>query len=149
MCLRIGYRTMELERGAEIKGFAGVCGSKEGEGPLKKFFDKSFKHNKFGKKIWEESEGVLQKEAVNRVIEKLRVDKNEIDFILAGNLLDQCVSSMLGLKGLRIPFLGQFGACSTMAQTILVSSLLVESGGARNAVADVQHPYCALISCKK
>ena len=143
MCLRIGYRTMELERGAEIKGFAGVCGSKEGEGPLKKFFDKSFKNNKFGKKTWEESEGVLQKEAVNRAIEKSGVDKNEIDFILAGDLLDQCVSSMLGLKGLRIPFLGQFGACSTMAQTILVSSLLVESGGARNAVAVTSSHFCS------
>ncbi len=143
MSVRIGKKTIELQNRVVIKGFGSVCGAKESKGPLKDFFDISYDDNKFGKETWEEAEGVLQEKAVNIAIEKSKVDKKEIDFILAGDLLDQCVSSMLGVKKLKIPFLGQFGACSTMAQTILVSSLLVESKAARNAIAVTSSHFCS------
>ena len=143
MARRIGKRTVEFENYPVIKGFASVCGSKESKGPLGKLFDKTFDDNRFGQDTWEKSESILQKESVNLSIKKSNVSVDEIDFIFAGDLLDQCISSMLGTKKLNIPFLGQFGACSTMAQSIIMASVFVESGSARNAIAVTSSHFCA------
>lgn len=143
MSKRIGKRTILLENCPTIKGFASVCGSKESEGPLGSLFDKTFKGNKFGQKTWEKSESILQKEAVNIAIKKSNINPNDIDFVFAGDLLDQCISSMMGLKNLHVPFLGQFGACSTMAQTLIVSSIFIDSGAARNVIAVTSSHFCS------
>ncbi len=143
MAIRIGKSTIKLENCPTIKGFASVCGLKESQGPLGNLFDKTFKDNRFGQKTWEESEAILQKEAVRIAIEKSRVNSNEIDFVFAGDLLDQCISSMMGLKKLKIPFLGQFGACSTMAQTLIVASIFVESNAAKNCISVTSSHFCA------
>ena len=52
----------------------------------------------------------------------------DIDYIFAGDLLNQCISSTFGLRNMNIPFLGQYGACSTMAQTLALASIMVETG---------------------
>ena len=143
MSIRIGKQTILMQSTPVIKGFASVCGAKEKEGPLKDFFDKTFDDNKLGQNTWEEAESALQKEAVNLAIEKSKVNKKDINFILAGDLLDQCISSMMGSKNLQIPFLGQFGACSTMAQTLVISSFLVESKAAKNAIAVTSSHFCS------
>ena len=143
MSIRVGKQTILMQSTPVIKGFASVCGSKEKEGPLRDFFDKTFDDNKLGQNTWEEAESALQKEAVNLAIEKSKVDKKNINFILAGDLLDQCISSMMGSKNLQIPFLGQFGACSTMAQTLVISSFLVESKAAKNAIAVTSSHFCS------
>ena len=105
--------------------------------------DKTFKDNKFGQKTWEKSESILQKEAVNIAIKKSNINPNDIDFVFAGDLLDQCISSMMGLKNLHVPFLGQFGACSTMAQTLIVSSIFIDSGAAKNVIAVTSSHFCS------
>lgn len=143
MSKRIGKRTIVLENCPAIKGFASVCGSKESEGPLGNLFDKIFKDNKFGQKTWEKSESVLQREAVNIAIKKSNINPDDIDFVFAGDLLDQCISSMMGLKNLHVPFLGQFGACSTMAQTLIVSSIFIDSGAARNVISVTSSHFCS------
>ena len=143
MSKRIGEKTIKLENQPVIKGFASVCGLKESQGPLGKLFDKTYEDNRFGQETWEKSESVLQKEAVSIAVKKSNVNINEIDFVFAGDLLDQCISSMMGLKNMKIPFLGQFGACSTMAQTIIMSSIFVESNSARNAIAVTSSHFCA------
>ena len=143
MAIRIGKKTIKLENYPVIKGFASVCGSKEAKGPLKNLFDKTFDDNRFGQETWEKSEAFLQKEAVDLAIKKSGINVDLIDFIFAGDLLDQCISSMLGSKKLRIPFLGQFGACSTMAQTLIMSSIFVESGAAKNAISVTSSHFCS------
>ena len=143
MSTRINSSTIRLLSQPVIKGYASVVGSKEAEGPLKDYFDKTFDDNRFGQETWEKSEAILQKEAVNLAIKKSGVSTEEIDFIFAGDLLDQCISSMLGSKKLKIPFLGQFGACSTMAQTLIMSAVFVESGSARNAISVTSSHFCA------
>ena len=142
MAIRMG-QTIKLEKCPVIKGFASVCGLKESQGPLGKLFDKTFNDNKFGQETWEKSEAFLQKESVSLAIKKSNVKTSEIDFVFAGDLLDQCISSMMGLKNMKIPFLGQFGACSTMAQTLLVSSIFIESGAAKNTIAVTSSHFCS------
>ena len=118
MAKRIGKYTIQMENMPSIEGYASVCGKKEAEGPLGKFFDQTFDDTTLGESSWEKAESKLQTKAVNLAIEKSNISSKDINFIFAGDLLNQCISSTFGLRNLNIPFLGQYGACSTMAQTL-------------------------------
>ena len=114
---RIGKYTIKMENNPTIISSAGVCGKKESEGPLKEYFDKVFLDTTLGEDSWEKAESRLQAEAVKIALSKANLKNSDMKYIFAGDLLNQCMSSAFGLRELEIPFLGQFGACSTMANT--------------------------------
>lgn len=126
-----------------VQGYAAVCGKKEGDGPLGKHFDFVYEDTTLGESSWEKAESRLQTDAVNRALQKAGVTSSDIDYIFAGDLLNQCISSTFGLRSLSIPFLGQYGACSTMAQTLAMSAILVETGAARRCVAVTSSHFCS------
>jgi stage V sporulation protein AD len=140
---RKGKYTVELQTKPAVLSFASVVGKKEYEGPYGRYYDKNYNDTTLGEKSWEKAESRLQNEAVNIALRKANLKNSDIDCIFAGDLLNQCISSTFGLKGLNIPFLGQFGACSTMAQTMAVASLFVESGAAKKAVAVTSSHFCS------
>lgn len=143
MAKRIGRYTLQMEHMPSVQGFASVCGKKESDGPLGKHFSKVFSDDLAGESTWEKAESRFQSEAVNLALEKANVTADDIDFIFAGDLLNQCISSTFGLRNLGIPFVGQYGACSTMAQTLALSSIMVESGMANRCVAVTSSHFCS------
>ena len=143
MAKRVGRYTLQMEHFPSVQGFASVCGKKESEGPLGKYFDKIYMDTTAGKESWEKAESKFQADAVNIALEKAGVKTDDIDYIFAGDLLNQCISSTFGLRNLGIPFLGQFGACSTMAQTLALSSMMVDSGMATRCVAVTSSHFCS------
>ena len=140
---RIGKSTLEFDRPPTILSQAAVGGKKEAEGPLGGELDQTFGDTTLGQDSWERAEAQLQKEAAALAMKKAAVSAEEVDFILAGDLLNQCISSTFGLLDFGIPFLGQYGACSTMAQTLLLAAVLVESGAARRALAVTSSHFCS------
>ncbi|WP_101697235.1 stage V sporulation protein AD [Clostridium minihomine] len=143
MTKRIGRYTLQMENRPTVEGFASVVGKKEMEGPLSEYFDLSFEDTTLGESSWEKAESRLQKEAVTLALKKAGVTSQDIDYIFAGDLLNQCISSTFGLRSLDIPMLGQFGACSTMAQTMALASIFVETGAARLAAAVTSSHFCS------
>ena len=143
MPTRIGKYTLELNSKPSILGFASVVGKKESEGPLGKLFDQCHTDTTLGESSWEKAESRLQNEAVNLALSKADVKNTDIDCIFAGDLLNQCISSTFGLRSLNIPFLGQYGACSTMAQTLAIASIFTEAGAAKHAVAVTSSHFCS------
>ena len=140
---RIGRYTIEIENNVTIHSSAGIAGKKESEGPLGQYFDKTYQDNKLGQSSWEKAESTLQEYAVKLAMQKISLSPQNIDVILAGDLLNQCISSTFGLRALDIPFFGQYGACSTMAQTLALGSILVDSGAANNCVAVTSSHFCS------
>lgn len=140
---RIGHYTLKTENNPNIEEFASVCGKKESEGPFGKYFDKIFEDTSLGESSWEKSESKLQLEAVQEVLKKSKLDASQIDYIFAGDLLNQCTSSTFGLMKLGIPFIGQYGACSTMAQTLAMASIMVDSGAAERCIAVTSSHFCS------
>lgn len=140
---RVGKNTIKMEYEPSIKSFAAICGKKESEGPLAKEFDKIFEDTTFEESSWEKAESRLQAETMNTALEKANLKTSDINYIFAGDLLNQCMSSSFGLRGLGIPFLGQFGACSTMAQTLFLAALTVEAGIAEYSAAVTSSHYCS------
>lgn len=143
MPARIGKYTIELQTNPAVLGFAAVVGKKEGEGPYAQYYDQCHTDTTLGESSWERAESRLQNEAVQLALHKAGLKNDEINCIFAGDLLNQCISSTFGLRSLDIPFLGQFGACSTMAQTLAIASLFVESGAAAKAAAVTSSHFCS------
>lgn len=125
----------QLEKPPKIESFAAVAGKKEGEGPLGEYFDEVIEDSHFGRQTWEQAESSFQLEAVSLAIKKAGLVKEDVDAIFSGDLINQCIGSTYGLRELEIPYLGIYGACSTMAEGLLIASLLVDGGSVNRAAA--------------
>ena len=108
MAKRIGKYTIQMENMPSIEGYASVCGKKEAEGPLGKFFDQTFDDTTLGESSWEKAESKIIKETVNMNIMKAKVSSTDINYCFAGDLLNQCISSSFGLRELRYSPLWNF-----------------------------------------
>lgn len=143
MAKRIGKYTVEFENDTGIMAAAGVAGKKESEGPLGEEFDKVFTDTKMNSDSWEQAESSLQKEALNMALQKASLQPDDVDYVFAGDLLNQCIGSTFGLMTLELPFVGMYGACSTMALTLSMASVFVEAGIAGRASAVTSSHYCS------
>lgn len=139
---RLGKYTIETENSPSILSYAAVAGRKESEGPLGKEFDKVFYDGYLGLDTWEQAESKLQVEAVERALKKADLTADDMNFVLAGDLLNQCVSSSFAMRSLNIPYLGIYGACSTMAQGLLLSSVLIDSNAAEKGAVVTSSHFC-------
>lgn len=127
--------SIRLTNAPVIRSFACIAGQKEGEGPMGKCFDRVEHDPYFGEKTWEQAESRLQADTMQLALDKQRIQPAELDCILAGDLINQCTSSTFALRSLGVPYLGVYGACSTMAESLLLAGLLVDSAACANAAA--------------
>lgn len=139
---RCGKDTLILSNSPVIVGYAAVGGKKEGEGPLGKQLDAVFEDTHLGMDTWEQAESALQKEALTRALDKTGVAKSQLQYLFAGDLLNQNIASTFGLRDMDVPLLGQFGACSTMGQTLALAAIFVDSGAADLCGAVTSSHFC-------
>ena len=140
---RVGNQTFYLECEVFINSYAAVVGAKEGDGPLGTGFDKVYNDELVGEDSFEKAESRLQTMAVQTAINKSGMTEDQIDYMFAGDLLNQCIGSAYGLKDFSIPFIGLYGACSTMALSLSLASLIIASGAANNAIAVTSSHFCS------
>ncbi len=141
MAIRKGS-TLILETAPGVISYGAVGSKKESEGPLAEGFDQLFPDSTLGEETWEKAECRLQKEAVRIALEKGKIKSEEIHCLFAGDLLNQCTSSIYGLREVGAPFVGLFGACSTMAESLTMAALFLEGGfGEKTAVVTSSH-FC-------
>lgn len=135
-------KTVIFDSPPKIIGYAGVAGKKEGEGPLGKDFDQIFEDTSLGQQSYELAESAMLHDAIIRSLANAEVSSSDVDFVLSGDLLDQCMGSAFALKDLEIPSIGLFGACSTMALSLCVGSMLID-GGANCVVSATSSHFCS------
>ncbi len=143
MATRIGTYTLRLDKPTSIISFAAAGSRKESEGPLGKYFDCINEDSTFGEKTWEKAESTLQKCAVTKALKKAFLTPGDIDLMLAGDLLNQCIGSTYGARQMGIPYLGLYGACSTMAESLLLAALLTEGGMGHRCLAATSSHFCS------
>ncbi len=140
---RKGNYTISFTNKPQVVGYAAAVGKKESEGPLGSFFDKAFTDELCGEKSFEKAETHLQKTAITTALKKAKITKNDIQCAFAGDLLNQCIGSSFGMRDLKLPFSGLYGACSTMALSLVLSGVFVDSGAAQNTVAAASSHFCS------
>ncbi len=115
---------IRLEHSVSIYAHAAVGGKAEYNGPLGAGLDYHDLSDRFSMDSWELAEAEMQRIACNLAMAKTGTEEPQV--LLAGDLMNQCTSSSIGLCGFERPFLGLYGACSTCAEGILLSALLCE-----------------------
>ena len=142
MTKRVGKQTLYLPSAPAVLGYAAVAGKKEGEGPLRERFDYIGEDSYFGEKSWEKAESHMLKQCFELACDKAKLPPSELDYVLAGDLLNQCVSSAFAMRDCSVPYLGLYGACSTMAEGLSLAALLVDGGYADQACALTGSHFC-------
>lgn len=139
---KVGRQSMLFPSGAWLRGRGTVVGKKEGEGPLSSCFDTILQDDMYGEKSWEKAESKMLKEAMMKAVQRAGLEKDEIDVMLSGDLLNQLMSSSFMARDLHIPFLGLYGACSTMTESLVLGSILIDGGFAQNILAGASSHFC-------
>lgn len=130
-----GRQSFVLNTPPVITTWASVAGKKESEGPLAHTFDIKCRDAYWGQKTWEQAERKMQQQALKKLAEKARISQTEFDVVFSGDLLNQCIGSSFTLRNTGIPHIGLYGACSTMAESLLMASMAVGGGFADRVVA--------------
>lgn len=130
-----GRQSFILPQLPVITHWASVAGKKESEGPLAHTFDVTSQDTYFGQKTWEQAEKHMQQLALDTLAKKSGMRKQDFDLALSGDLLNQCIGSSFSLRNTGIPHLGLYGACSTMAESLLLAAMVVGGGFADKVVA--------------
>ncbi len=138
----MGSQSIRFDRPPLIIGEACVVGPKEGEGPLARYFDRIWKDEKDGAESWEKAESQLTEQSIQMAIRKAGVKKEQVRMLVAGDLLNQLTATHFGVRELGIPFVGAYGACSTMGLSMLIASAMIDGGFADIAVAEASSHFC-------
>lgn len=123
-----------------LNGVATVTGPYEKQGPLGKYFDKSYDDLYFGEKTFEKGEIKLLKESIDLVLSKVK--KDTTDLFVSGDLLNQIVPSNLSALYLNTPYLGLYNACATSMEGLIIASSLIDSKKINNAICSVSSHNC-------
>ncbi|MCC8076707.1 MAG: stage V sporulation protein AD [Clostridiales bacterium] len=140
---KLGGQTYALATPPSIAGHANVVGKKEGQGPLADSFDLISQDVKFGQSTWEKAETAMQKLALTRALEKARQPLSALDFLFAGDLLNQCIGSGYAARDLGVPYFGLYGACSTMAESLALAAMTLDGGFGEWAAAAASSHFCS------
>lgn len=117
-------------------------GEKEGQGPLREWFDDCLRDDAYDESTWEKSESKMLKTAMTEAMRRSGKSKEEIGAMLSGDLLNQLMSSSFMARDMHIPFLGMYGACSTMTESLMLGSVLVDGGYSDNIIIGASSHYC-------
>ena len=139
---KIGRQTVKFENPPCILSAFSAVGKKEGEGPFKSYFDTVFEDDLMGKSTWEQGESELLKQTISGAAERAKVIFSDVDYIFAGDLLNQCTSSSFGIKSFNVPFFGLFGACSTMGESMSLGAMAVDGGFAKTVICATSSHFC-------
>ena len=140
---RLGPQTIVLASPPAVLAFASIGGKMESQGPLASYFDELEQDSFFGEKTWEKAESAMQKRVLGRALEKAGLSPADLDYIFAGDLLNQCIGSSFGLREFHIPFYGLYGACSTMGESLALAAMSIDGGFARRVAAMTSSHFCS------
>jgi len=143
MAQHIGKQSMKFDKPPSILSTASTVGTKEGQGPLKKYFDVILNDNLNGQDSWEKAESKIVNDNFKLAIKKANLKIEDIDYIVAGDLLNQVCGSTFGIREFERPFFGIFGACSTMGEGMSLGSIIIDAGGANNILVGASSHFCA------
>jgi len=139
---RLGKRTLALSHPPSVLSFANIGGKFEGRGPLAFWFDEICDDAFLGEKTWEKAESAMQQRVLQRALDRAGLKPQDLDYILAGDLPNQCIGSSFGLRDFGIPFYGLYGACSTMGESLSLAALLIDGGYADRCAAMTSSHFC-------
>lgn len=143
MTKKIGKQTFKLAYPPTIVTSAAVVGQKEGQGPLKSYFDYISADSYFGEKSWEKAESAMLKQCFSLCCDKAKIAPSDLELIFSGDLLNQCVGSAFAMRDVGIPYFGLYGACSTMGESLTLGAMAIDGGYVNRVCAVTSSHFCS------
>lgn len=141
---KIGSQSIAYANPPRISSWASIVGPMEGEGPFGAEFDWVMEDYLFGEKSYDEAEGKMLREALRLAARKQSLDDRAIEVVLAGDFLSQSKASNYAGRDLSVPFLGIYGACTTLAEGLILGGMIMDGGFySQVAVGAVSHYHTA------
>lgn len=138
-----GKYTVQLDTSPSVVGYAAIGSKMESEGPMANYIDILNQDSYFGQASWEKAESRMQQEVAEKALSKCSLSNDGIDYVFAGDLLNQCIGSHYGLREMGIPLFGLYSACATMAESLALAAAFVDTGIAANAMAITSSHFCS------
>lgn len=132
---KVGKHTIKLQNPPKIISTFSIVGPKEGQGPLKDYFHEIINDDTLGEDSFEKAESQMMYTAIKSAINGANLKEEDIDYLLAGDLLNQTTSSSFAAREINVPFIGLYGACSTMSESLSLASLFIDGEFANYVVA--------------
>lgn len=142
MAVKKGKQTVVFQKKIAIEATAAFVGKKEGEGPLKDYFDTVVEDAMYGEKTWEKAESKFVKNTFEEALKKAGLKNSDIDYLVCGDLLNQCSGTVFGTREMGVPYFGIYGACSTFGEALTLGSILIDSGGGKTVLAGTSSHFC-------
>ncbi|RPF49626.1 stage V sporulation protein AD [Thermodesulfitimonas autotrophica] len=128
---KVGIGTVAFSNPPVILATATIVGAKEGEGPLANTFEKVVEDPYYGEESWEKAERRMLQEVLEKALAKANIKPQDVDYLLAGDLLNQIISANFVARALAIPYIGLYGACSTIYEGLALGAMLIDGGFAQ------------------
>ena len=138
----VGTASVKFGNPPSIIATASIVGPKEGEGPLRQFFDQVSEDMLFGQSSWEKAESEIVNRSIRLATDKAKLTLEDLQYIFSGDLLNQISGSTFGVRDLGVPFFGLFGACSAIGSGMSLGAMLVDGGFADYVVANASSHFC-------
>ncbi len=135
-------QTIAFEKRVAVRACASTVGPKEGKGPLGWCFDRVLEDDLLGQESWEKAESRMMQDTIEMCLAKAGLPVQSVEVLLAGDLQGQIMSSAFAARELGVPYLGLYGACSTMIEAMAVGGILVEGGYRKNALCSASSHFC-------
>ena len=133
---------IKFTESVSIKSSAAIVGKLEHDGPLGRYFDMHEDDLYFGQDTWEKAESEMSRQTLSILLAKIGKSHDELDLIVAGDLLNQCIASSFGILESGAPFLGLYGACSTFAESVITGTTFCSAGYVNNCAALASSHFC-------
>ena len=124
-----------FQRAPRIIAASTVAGTKECEGIVGRYVETALSDDMFGESTYEKAECKMLSHVIDGAIANAGLRREQIDVIISGDLLNQIISASFAARDFSVPFLGVYGACSTMAESLALAAALIDGGYVRRAVA--------------
>ncbi len=134
-------RIMRFDNKPRIIGRMSVVGVKESQGPVGKYFHRCETDDKMGEKTFERAEIRMFDTAVRGAIRSAKLTAEDIDLFISGDLLNQMTTSSYAARDIGVPHVGVYGACSTMAESLMLSAATVNAGYFDNVLCAVSSHF--------
>jgi len=138
----IGKASVRFSAPPTILSTASVVGPKEGEGPLAQYFDEISDDMLFGQKTWEQAESEIVRKTIELAVQKANLTIQDINYIFAGDLLNQISGSTYGVRDFGCSYFGLFGACSAIGSGMSLGAMLIDGGFADYVVSSASSHFC-------
>ena len=127
--------TIIFDKRPRILSTGTVAGPKECAGVVGKYVDKALADDMFGESTYEKAECKMLAYAIGKAIENAELSEKDIDMMISGDLLNQIISASFAARDFDFPFLGVYGACSTMAESLALAAAFIDAGYFNRIVA--------------